>query len=90
MEEKTPPTGKPIGEITHFFGNINVGILELSSDLKVGDKIRIVGGDRDFEQEVDSMEIDHKKIQKASNGDDVGLKVDEKVKEGDKVYKIEE
>lgn len=89
MEEKKPPAGKQVGEIVHYFGNIGVGIVELSGELKVGDTIRIVGGEREFEQEIESMEIDHEKIQKASKGDDVGLKVKEKVREGDKLYKIE-
>jgi len=78
-----------VGEVIHYFGNIGVGILKLSNDLEVGDEIRIVGGETEFDQTVDSMEIDHQKIQKAKKGDEVGLKVKEKVKEGYEVYKIE-
>ena len=78
---------KPIGQITHYFSNIGVAVIKLSSPLSVGKKIRIVGGEStDFEQEVDSMEADHKKIKKAKKGDEVGLKVKEKVREGYKVY----
>ena len=54
-----------------------------------GDVIRIVGGDVDFEQPVDSMEVEHKKIAKAKKGDEVGLKVKEKVRSGYRVYKVE-
>ncbi len=81
--------GKLIGKVTHYFNNIKVAVIELSAPLKIGDTIRIVGGqDTDFEQEVKSMEVEHKKIEKAKKGDSVGLKVKEKVREGYKVYKV--
>lgn len=80
---------KLIGEITHYFSNIKVAVVELKSPLKAGDTIRIIGGeDTDFTQTVDSMEIEHKKIKKAKKGDSIGLKVKEKVREGYKVYKV--
>jgi putative protease len=80
--------GQLIGKISHYFGNIEVAVIELKGSLKVGDTIRIVGGDVDFEQTVDSMEVEHEKIEKAKSGDSVGLKVDQKVREGYKVYKL--
>ncbi|MFH1180870.1 MAG: hypothetical protein V1705_00485 [bacterium] len=80
--------GKLIGKITHYFGNIGVAVIELSSALKIGEEIRIVGGETDFSQTVDSMEIDRKKIEKAKSGDSVGLKVSQKVREDYKVYKV--
>jgi putative protease len=81
--------GKLIGQVTHYFSQIGVAVLKLSAGLSVGDKIRIVGGEEtDFEQEVDSMEIEHRKIKKAKKGDEAGLKVKEKVREGYKVYKL--
>ena len=80
--------GKLIGKITHYFGNIGVAVIELTDSLKIGDTIRIVGGETDFEQVVDSMEVDHKKVEKAKKGDGIGLKVSQKVREGYKVYKI--
>lgn len=81
--------GKLIGKITHYFGNIGVAVIELSGGLKVGDKIRIVGGiDTDFEQVIESMEIEHEKIKVAKKGDSIGLKVDQKVREGYEVYKV--
>ncbi len=80
--------GKLIGKITHYFGNIEVAVIELSDKLKVGDNIRIVGGDVDFTQAVDSMEIEHEKIKEAKKGDSAGLKMSQKVHEGYKVYKV--
>ncbi len=85
MEEKEE---KLIGKVTHYFGKIGVAVIELEDTLKVGDTIRIVGGETDFTQTVESMEIEHQKIQEAKTGDKVGLKVEQKVREGYKVYKV--
>jgi len=80
---------KLIGEIIHYFSNIGVAVIKLSAPLSSGDTIHIVGGENtDFEQAVDSMEMDHKKIKKAKKGNEVGLKVKDKVREGYKVFKI--
>jgi len=79
---------KLIGKVSHYFSNILVAVIELSDNLKVGDTIRIVGGDVDFNQVVESMEIEHEKVDKAKAGDSIGLKVSEKVHEGYKVYKV--
>jgi putative protease len=80
--------GKLIGRVTHYFSKIGVAVIELSDTLKVGDTIRIVGGTTDFTQKVESMEIEHKKVEEAKKGDSVGLEVSQKVREGYKVYKI--
>jgi putative protease len=83
MEEE-----KLVGKIIHYFSKIGVAVIELYDTLRVGDKIKIVGKDVEFTQEVESMEIDHKKIQEAKAGEKVGMKVNQKVKEGFKVYKL--
>ncbi len=80
--------GKLIGKITHYYNNLGVAVLELSDKLTVGDDIRIAGGETDFTQHVDSMEVEHKKVQEAKPGDSVGMKVAQKVREGYKVYKM--
>ncbi|MCP6718413.1 MAG: hypothetical protein KJI70_02645 [Patescibacteria group bacterium] len=80
--------GKLIGKVTHYFGQIGVVVIKLTDDLKVGDEIRIVGGETDFSQKIESMEVDRKKIDKAKSGDSVGLKVEEKARDGYKVYKL--
>ena len=76
-----------IGHITHFFSKINVAVLELTAPLAVGDRILVKGPTTDFEQVVDSMQIEHENIPKAEAGQSVGLKVAEHVKERDVVYK---
>ena len=80
--------GELIGKITHYFGNIGVAVIELSGALKVGDTIRMVGGEADFNQQVESMEYEHQKVESAKRGESVGLKVNEKVHEGYKVFKV--
>ncbi|MFH1780414.1 MAG: EF-Tu/IF-2/RF-3 family GTPase [Candidatus Nealsonbacteria bacterium] len=80
--------GQLIGKISHYFGNISVAVVDLSGTLKIGDTVRIVGGNTDFNQEVSSMEVDHKKVDSAKKGDSVGFKVSEKVRDDYRVYKI--
>ena len=78
---------KEIGEIFSYYSEIGVAAIRLSGSLKVGDKIRIQGHTTDFEQEVESMQIEHKKVVSAKKGDEVGIKVSEKVRKHDKIYK---
>ena len=63
-------------------------MIELSGSLKVGDEIRIVGGEVDFIQLVDSMEVEHEKVSTAKPKDSFGLKVAQAVHEGYRVYKV--
>lgn len=89
MEEvSSPEEGKLIGKVAHYFSKIEVAVIELSDSLKAGDTIRIVGGETDFEQPVESMEVEHEKVQEAKPGDSVGLKVSQKVRDGYKVFKL--
>ena len=86
---KAVPQGKMIGRITHYFSEIEVAVIELETPLKDGDIVRVFGGqDTDFEQKIKSMQIDHVEVMSAKKGDSVGIKIDQKVHEGYKVYKI--
>jgi hypothetical protein len=76
-----------VGHITHFFPKINVAVLELTSPLAVGDTILVKGPTTDFEQAVESMQIEHANIQRAEAGQSVGLKMTQMVKVKDNVYK---
>ena len=79
---------KEIGVVTHYFGHLSVGIVKLKDSLKVGDTIHFKGHTSDFEQVVESMQIEHKDVQEAKAGDAVGLKVKDHVREHDIVYKV--
>jgi len=77
-----------VGKITHFFSKISVAVVELTAALSVGDRIRVQGPTTDFEQTVDSMQIEHENVKTAKKGQSIGLKVKERVRENDTVYKV--
>ncbi len=79
---------KEIGQVADFFTHVNVIAVKLSGELSVGDRIHIKGHTTDFIQEVASIQIEHQVVIKAKVGDDVGIKVAEKVRHGDKIFKI--
>lgn len=84
MEEK-----KLIGKVTHYYDKLGVAIIELTDEIEYGDDISIEGPTTNIQQPVDSMQIEHKPVKIAHHGDAVGLKVKDKVRPGDVVYKIE-
>jgi selenocysteine-specific translation elongation factor len=79
-----------IGRVSDFFARPVVAGIELSRTLKLGDKIHIKGHTTDMELIVDSMQINNVDVQEAKAGDSVGIKVSERVRRGDKVYKVTE
>jgi len=79
---------RQIGEITHCYDKISVGVLALTDTIRLGDTIHILGHTTDFQQQVVSLQVDHKEVETAGPGDDVALKVDERVREGDKVFRV--
>lgn len=80
-----------VGKITHYFGKIKVGIVEITKgSLVVGDMVHVKGITTDFEQKVKSMQIEHEQVDKAKKGDVIGLEIKDKVREGDEVYKVAE
>lgn len=84
MEEEK----KLVGKVSHYFTKIGVAIIELTAELSVGDEILIEGASTNFKQTVDSMQIEHKNIEKAKAGDSIGLKLKDRAREGDSVYKV--
>ena len=85
MEEK-----KLIGKVTHYYSKIGVAIVELEDDLEYGDQISIEGATTNIQETVDSMQVEHEAVKMAHRGDAIGLKVPDKVRPGDVVYKVEE
>lgn len=81
-------SGTQIGQITHYFDHINVAALALTEPLRVGDTVHILGHSTDFKQEVTSLQIEHQPVEEAKPGDDVGMKVIQKVHAHDKVFKL--
>jgi translation elongation factor EF-1alpha len=77
-----------VGRVSHFFTKISVAVIELTATISVGDRILIKGPTTNLEQTIDSMEIEHEKVQRAGAGQSIGLKVKDRVRETDVVYKI--
>ena len=77
---------KPIGTITHYFSKVNVAVVKIAETVRVGDSIAIRGATTDFTQTVESMEVDHVPVQEAKKGQEIGMKVLKRVREGDNVF----
>lgn len=76
-----------VGNVTHYYDKIGVAVVDILAPLKVGDKIKVTGS-TEFEQEVGSMQVEHEDIKKAKKGDQIGMKVDQPVKDKDEVFKV--
>ncbi len=77
---------KPIGFVTHFYGGIEVAIVKFSVPVAIGTKLHFKGATTDFTDTVRSIQYDHQAIEEAKKGQEVGIKVKDKVREGDEVY----
>jgi putative protease len=79
--------GTKVGKVIHYYDKIQVAVIKVSGTINVGDRIKF-SGKNEFEQEVKSMQVEHKQIETAKKGQDVGLKVDKEVHKDDEIYKI--
>jgi hypothetical protein len=79
-----------IGQVTHFYNRIRVAVLDLSAEVNVGDVLHFMGRTTDFTQGVESMEIEHQKVQTVGPGQEAALKVIDRVRKGDVVFKVVE
>ena len=82
------PAKKPVGKVTHFFGKISVAVIDLSAELRQGDTISIEGSSTNIKQKVTSMQINNAPVQVAKAGQSIGLKVPDRVRDGDVVFKL--
>jgi selenocysteine-specific translation elongation factor len=80
---------KEVGVVSDFFAHVVVAGIDMTGTIKVGDKIRIKGHTTDIEMDVASMQIDNKNVAEAKKGQSVGIKVPDKVRAGDKVFKVD-
>lgn len=76
-----------VGKIIHYYDKIGVGVVRLEGILKVGDAIHVKGKASDFEQTVESMQLEHESVDSGNKGQEVAVKLNEKAHEGDIVYK---
>ena len=78
-----------IGTITHLYSHLGVGIIALTAPLKVGDTIKVKGHTTDFTQKIDSLQLNHQDVTAGKKGDEIGVKLDDKVRSGDTVFLVE-
>ncbi|MFQ5943403.1 MAG: hypothetical protein ACE5JF_07610 [Anaerolineales bacterium] len=81
--------GKQIGKVVHWFGKVSVAVVELESDIKLGDMVHFEGAHTDFHQEIESMQVEHEPVEQGSKGEEVAIKVKERVRNGDTLHKHE-
>lgn len=79
-----------IGTVSHYYAHLGVAAIVLESDLSVGDTIHIKGHTTDLTQKIESIQIEHKNVDKAKKGEDIGLKIKDHAREHDAVYKVVE
>ena len=79
---------KPIATVTHYYDHIGVAVIKLNNNLAVGDTIKIQGPKEEFTQKVESIQLEHKQLQTAKKGQEVGLKVDKPVKDKNPIFKV--
>lgn len=78
-----------IGKVTHYYDKIGVAVIEVKNQpLKLGDKVKISGHDKEFTQPVASLQVEHNQVKQVSAGETAGMKVDQPVKEGDTLYLV--
>jgi len=77
-----------VGVVKDYFAKIGVAGIDLTGGLKVGDTVHITGHTTDLEQVVDSMQIDRQEVEEAKAGDAIGIKVNDRCRDGDTVYKV--
>lgn len=87
MFKKTKES-KPIGEVKHYYGGLGVAVIKFSKAVKAGERVHFKGATTDFEETISSMQYDHKDLDSAAKGKEVGVKISQKVREGDKVYEV--
>src|SRR6266404_3952536 len=85
---KKPKAPKPIGAVTHYYGDLEVAIVKFNKPVKVGARVKFRGGTTDFDETIKSMQFDHKPIAVAKKGKEIGIKVKDKVRESDEVFEV--
>jgi len=79
---------KQVGVVSNYFEHVKVAAIKLTAGVKVGDVLKFVGGEVDYDMPVESIQVDHENVEKAKKGDEIGIKVKEKVRKDYKVFKV--
>jgi hypothetical protein len=82
-------SGTRVGRVNHYFDHINVAVLTLTETIHVGETLHFLGHSTDFRQEITSLQIEHKAVESAKPGEDVAMKVTQRVHPNDAVFRVE-
>jgi len=82
-------SGKRVGKVTHYFDHLSVAVMALTELIRVGDTLHFLGHSTDFKQQVTSLQIEHKPVEAAKPGEDVAMKVEQRVHPNDAIFKVE-
>jgi acyl-CoA hydrolase len=83
-------SGNLVGKVSHYYNHIGVAVIDLKDSLQIGDQVHFFGRSTDFHQEITSMQIEHESITEAGKGQEIAVKVEKRVRNHDKVYKLSE
>jgi len=75
-----------VGKVIHFYDKISVAVIKLEKSLKVGDKVKFVHGENEFEQTIESIQFEHAQVQEGKKGHEVAVKVDKEARSGTLIY----
>jgi len=79
---------KEIGKVIHYYDKAMVAVVKLSGKIALGDMIKVVRGDNEFEMKVESMQVEHKSVKSGKKGEEVAIKVSNPTKQGARIYKV--
>jgi putative protease len=88
VRPKLPVARKAVGAVTHYYGEIGVAVIRFSKAVPAGTEVAFRGATTDFTQTLDSMQFDHKPLASAPKGKEIGVKVKDRVREGDEVFLV--
>jgi hypothetical protein len=83
-------TGERVGEVVHVFDKIMVAVLRLTKEIRQGDRLAFLGNHTDFEEQITSMQVEHKAVETAGAGSEVAVKLSQPARRGDAVYLLKE
>lgn len=75
-----------IGKVIHYYDKIGVAVIKLDNNLKVGDKVKFVHGEDEFEQTIESMQLEHEQVESGKKGQEIAIKVNQETKSGTLIY----
>ena len=82
--------GERIGEVTHYFNKIDVAVIELEKPLSLGDRLHFLGAHTDFAQDIESIQVEHEDVEEVVAGGEAAVKVEQRVRRGDSVFRLVE